>query len=406
MNNLNSNPAGIPAVTKNEARTIMPGATIGMLGGGQLGRMTALAGRNMGYRFVTLEPVADCPCAQAADYQVVGAYNDPEALKDFASRADVVTYEFENVQSEAAAQLAAHTYVPQGSALLAITQHRLREKRAIDAAGVAVTPFRAVTSIDDLHEAVEALGLPLVLKTTTGGYDGKGQAIIRELSQVEETFAQFASPERVASEPEPLIAEQFIRFEHELSVIVARNPKGDTRTFPVARNIHKHHILHLSIVPGGFPQAVESEAERMAIRIADALNLVGLLAVEMFLTADGRLYVNEVAPRPHNSGHYTQDACTTSQFEQHVRAVCNLPLGKTQLLTPVVMVNVLGQHIPALMKAWEQGQLSDDQLGFSLKLHLYGKHEAKHGRKMGHLNLLGADTDQMIAWTERCGIWE
>ncbi len=383
----------------------MPGSTIGMLGGGQLGRMTALAGRNMGYRFVTLEPTIDCPCAQVADDHVVGAYNDPNALRELASRADVVTYEFENVQSEAAAQLAAHTYVPQGSALLSVTQHRLREKRAIEAAGVSVTPFHAIHGLADLQQAIERLGLPIVLKTTTGGYDGKGQAIIREASQVEETFAQFATPERMAAETEPLIAEQFIPFEHELSVIVARNPQGDTRTFPVARNIHQHHILHLSIVPGGLSATVEEEAQRMAIRIADALNLVGLLAVEMFLTADGRLYVNEVAPRPHNSGHYTQDACTTSQFEQHVRAVCNLPLGKTELLTPVVMVNVLGQHMPALLEAWGSGQLADDLLGFSLKLHLYGKQDAKHGRKMGHLNLLGPDTAAMIAWTESCGIW-
>ncbi len=384
----------------------MPGSTIGILGGGQLGRMTAIAGKNMGYRFVTLEPTADCPCAQVADGQVVGAYNDPEALAEFAKRSDVVTYEFENVQSEAAAQLAAYTYVPQGSELLYTTQHRLREKRAVQNAGVPVTPFQAVSTLEDLKNAIEVFGLPIVLKTTTGGYDGKGQVIIRQSSQIEETFAQFATASRMVAEKEPLIAEKFIPFEHELSVIVARNPNGDTRTFPISRNIHQHHILHLSIVPSGFSADVEERAKQIAIKIADALQLVGLVAVELFLTADGSLYVNELAPRPHNSGHYTQDACVTSQFEQHVRAVCNLPLGDSTLLSPVVMVNLLGQHLPKLFDHWAKGELSDDNFGFAFKLHLYGKEEAKHGRKMGHLNLIGNDLDKMIQWITSSDIWE
>ena len=234
------------------------------------------------------------------------------------------------------------SYVPQGSELLYTTQHRLREKRAIEAAGVPVAPYAEIKSAAELKEAVISFGTPCVLKTATGGYDGKGQWVIRSLDEVEEAY------ETLSRAKTELVLEQFIHFDKELSVIAARNPRGEVKAFPAAENIHVHNILHQSIVPARIPTQVQQEAEKLAVRIAESLGVIGLIAVELFLTKDGELYVNELAPRPHNSGHYTMEACRTSQFEQHVRAICNLPLGSTELLSPVVMVNLLGEHIEPL----------------------------------------------------------
>ncbi|MFK7697636.1 5-(carboxyamino)imidazole ribonucleotide synthase [Paenibacillus sp. HJGM_3] len=384
--------------TNRGGRRLLPGSTIGVLGGGQLGRMLALAGRNMGFRFVTLDPTPDAPCGQVAE-QIVAAYDDAEAARRLAEKADVITYEFENVDAGVAQMLMSESYVPQGSRLLHTTQHRLREKRAIEAAGVQVAPYREIASVDELREAVAAFGTPCVLKTATGGYDGKGQWVIRSVDEVPEAYATLSKAKT------ELVLEQFIRFEKELSVIVARSPQGETKSFPPAENIHVHNILHLSIVPvRATDEQTLKRAEQMAIQIAESLEMVGLLAVEMFLTADGELFVNELAPRPHNSGHYTMEACTTSQFEQHVRAICNLPLGPTELLTPVVMVNLLGEHIEPLME-WlpEQRGLPE---GVTAKLHLYGKHEAKVKRKMGHINLLTPDVERAIRWVSESPIWK
>ncbi|GIP38959.1 N5-carboxyaminoimidazole ribonucleotide synthase [Paenibacillus sp. J31TS4] len=380
-----------------DSRTILPGSTIGVLGGGQLGRMLALAGRAMGYRFVTLEPTADSPCGQVADRQLTAAYTDQAAAEELARLSDVITYEFENVDAGVAAMLESASYVPQGSRLLYTTQHRLREKRAIEAAGVQVAPYAEIRSLEELREAVGRFGTPCVLKTATGGYDGKGQWVIRAEKEAEAAYEELS---RAGTE---LVLEQFIRFERELSVIAARSPRGEVRTFPAAENVHVDNILHLSIVPAAAPGDVLARAEQMAARIAEALGVVGLLAVELFQTADGTLYVNELAPRPHNSGHYTMEACKTSQFEQHVRAICNLPLGSTELMTPVVMVNVLGQHVEPLLE-W-LGKQSEETPDVAVKVHLYGKREAKTGRKMGHVNLLAARTEEALAWVERTGIW-
>lgn len=376
---------------------ILPGSTIGVLGGGQLGRMMALAGRAMGYRFITLDPTPDAPCGQVADEQIVAAYDDAEAARKLAERSDVITYEFENVDAGVADMLMRTSYVPQGSSLLYTTQHRLREKRAVEAAGVKVAPYRPIASEHELREAVRQFGTPCVLKTATGGYDGKGQWVIRSEAEIGEAYAVLS---RAGTE---LVLEQFIRFEKELSVIAARSPRGEVKAFPVAENIHVDNILHLSIVPARISDDVREQAERMAIRIAESMQVIGLIAVEMFLTPDGELYVNELAPRPHNSGHYTMEACRTSQFEQHVRAVCNLPLGPVDLLTPVVMANILGEHVPPLLDWMAQ----EDGLpeGVAAKVHLYGKHEAKAKRKMGHLNLLTDDVERAIRWVEQSPIW-
>lgn len=381
-----------------QAKTLLPGATIGVLGGGQLGRMMALVGTAMGYRFVTLDPTPGSPCGQVTP-QIEAAYGDEEAARKLAERSDVITYEFENVDAGVAALLERESYVPQGSALLYTTQHRLREKRAIEAAGVPVAPYREVTDLQSLVVAAGELGLPCVLKTATGGYDGKGQAVIREADELETAYRELA-----ASGSE-LVLEKFIPFRAEVSVIAARSPKGEIKSFPVSENIHVNGILHLSIVPARVEESIQREARKLAERLAESLNVAGLLAVEMFVTEDGGLYVNEVAPRPHNSGHYTMEACATSQFEQHIRAICNLPLGDTTLLSPVVMVNVLGQHLDEAVKRAGVPDPSLNEFGIVPKLHLYGKTESKTGRKMGHINLLCKDVQHALDWVEQTHIW-
>lgn len=384
-------------------KVIRPGSTIGVLGGGQLGRMMALAGSNLGYRFVALDPTPESPCGQVAR-QIVAGYGDREAASELAAQADVITYEFENVDADVAALLEEQSYVPQGSRLLYTTQHRLREKAAIEAAGVPVAPYEPIDSEDTLRGAVSRLGLPAVLKTATGGYDGKGQWVIRSEAEIAEAYDTLR---RAGTE---LVLEQFVPFVKELSVIAARSPRGEIRTFPAAENIHVDNILHVSIVPARIEPAVQQEAEKLASRISESLGAVGLLAVELFLTEDGRLYVNELAPRPHNSGHYTMEACATSQFEQHVRAICNLPLGDPSLRTPVVMVNVLGEHLQAVEEAVSTGQWGDAKpvdTGIQVipKVHLYGKQGSAPKRKMGHVNLLCEDVRDGLDFIQQTNIW-
>jgi 5-(carboxyamino)imidazole ribonucleotide synthase len=380
-------------------RVMLPGkTTIGILGGGQLGRMLTLAGTAMGYRFVTLDPAADAPCGQVA-LQIEAGYDDVAAALELARQCDVITYEFENVDADVASLLERESYVPQGSALLYTTQHRLREKRAIEAAGVRVAPYREITSKDTMQAAVSELGVPCVLKTVTGGYDGKGQRVIREANQAVAAYAELAA---TGAE---LVLEQFIKFECEISVVVARSTNGEIKTFPPAENIHVNNILHTSIVPARVPTDIQIEAQKLAAAVAQSMQAVGLLAVELFVAADGRLYVNELAPRPHNSGHYTMEACATSQFEQHIRAICGLPLGDTSLLSPVVMVNVLGEHLEGIIARTGQADAEALELGVIPKLHIYGKTEAKTGRKMGHVNLLCQDVEEGLQWIEQTNLW-
>lgn len=384
-------------------KVIAPGSTVGVLGGGQLGRMMALAGSNLGYRFVTLDPTPESPCGQVAR-QIVAGYGDRAAAQELAAQADVITYEFENVDADVAALLEEQSYVPQGSRLLYTTQHRLREKAAIEAAGVPVAPYEQIHNEEGLRGAASRLGLPAVLKTATGGYDGKGQWVIRSEAEIAEAYATLSQAGM------ELVLEQFIPFEKELSVIAARSPRGEIRTFPVAENIHIDNILHASIVPARIGSEVQAEAEKLASRIAESLGAVGLLAVEMFLTGDGRLYVNELAPRPHNSGHYTMEANATSQFEQHVRAICNLPLGDPGLRTPVVMVNVLGEHLQAVEQAVATGQWGErvpSMTGNPVipKVHLYGKQGSAPKRKMGHVNLLCSDVQDGLDFIQQTKIW-
>ncbi|AWX54107.1 5-(carboxyamino)imidazole ribonucleotide synthase [Brevibacillus brevis] len=379
-------------MTTKDRKQIKPGSTLGLLGGGQLGRMIALAGRAMGYRFVTMDPTADAPCGQTADRQIVASYDDVEAAMQLASVSDVISYEFENVDAQVAEVLESRAYVPQGSRLLRITQNRIREKTAIREIGIPVAPFCVVNSLEDLQDAVRELGLPAVMKTATGGYDGKGQWVLRSEAELAEAY------ETLSKAGTELIVEQFVPFQMELSVIAARNPAGELAVFPVSENIHQENILHLSIVPARISAEVAARAEEIARTIVEKLDVIGLIAVELFLTEDGQLYVNELAPRPHNSGHFTMDACVTSQFEQHVRAVCNLPLGSTELLSSVVMVNILGEHLQPVID-------QIDKLPHTAKLHLYGKAESKAKRKMGHINVLAPTVEEALTLIDELKIW-
>lgn len=359
-------------------KIIPPGATIGILGGGQLGRMLALAARNMGYRIQVLDPDPACPCAQVADRHIQGTYDDVGAGRELASTSDVLTYEFENISSRMAASLEGDGYLPQGSRLLFLSQHRLREKQALQEAGVPVAPYRAVTSLEELRTAAGELGLPAVLKTATGGYDGKGQFVLHKEEEIPAAWDQLSAMDK------ELVLEQWIPFRREISVVICRGTNGEMVSFPPAENIHQQNILRFSLVPAREPDQVLREAQQIAMRIASHLEVVGLLGVEMFVSQEGQVLVNELAPRPHNSGHYTMNACATSQFEQHIRAICGLPLGDSTLLTAVVMVNLLGEEAQRVV---EHIHL----LPGDAHLHLYGKKEARPQRKMGHINWLAAD---------------
>lgn len=374
-------------------KVIKPGSTIGILGGGQLGRMISIAGRNMGYRFITLDPTPDSPCGQVADRQIIAPFSDIKAAKELADSSDVITYEFENVDSNVASILETTSLVPQGSELLKITQNRISEKTTLQSYNVPVAPFLVIQSDNDIHTAIDRFGLPCVMKTATGGYDGKGQWVIRNKDQIQMAIMA------IQNSDVEMIMEKFISFRKELSVIVARNGLGQVKTFPIAENIHVNNILHQSIVPARISEEQWKQAETIALKIAESLQVIGLIAIEMFLTNDGEMIVNELAPRPHNSGHFSMDACVSSQFEQHIRAICGLPLGDISLLSPVIMVNILGQHL---------GKVLDklNQLPPTAKLHLYGKKETVENRKMGHINFLGSTLKQVIQQINNLQIWK
>ncbi|WP_231559777.1 5-(carboxyamino)imidazole ribonucleotide synthase [Geobacillus icigianus] len=371
-------------------RRIVPGETIGIIGGGQLGRMMALAAREMGFRVAVLDPTPDSPCGQVADVEITAPYDDLDAIADLARVSDVITYEFENIDARALEWLVENAYVPQGSRLLAVTQDRALEKEAVVAAGLPVAPYVEVNERDELEEAVRVIGFPCVLKTRRGGYDGKGQYVLRGEGDV----AKAAELLRLGS----CILEGWVPFVKEISVIVTRNGDGETAVFPVAENIHVENILHQTIVPARIPQHIEQRAVRYAKTLAASFSLMGTLAVEMFLTGDGDIYINELAPRPHNSGHYTINACATSQFAQHIRAVCNWPLGSTELVKPAVMVNIFGEHVEPVIR-------QIDAFAGAVYVHLYGKHEAKPKRKMGHVTVLAEDVEEALARVESWQIW-
>ena len=370
-------------------RVILPGQTIGIIGGGQLGRMMAIAAKAQGFRIAVLDPTEDSPCGQVADYKIIGEYGSLSAIQELANVSDVITYEFENINAEALNWLHQKAYVPQGTSLLEITQDRMTEKAAIQKAGAEVAPYAVINSIQDIYTSIDNLGLPAVLKTSRGGYDGKGQFVIKNKEEIIEAATLL--------EKGDCVLEKWIPFEKEISVIICRSVSGEIAVFPVGENLHQDNILHQTIVPARITKYAEEKALQIATQLAEAFELVGTLAVEMFLTADEHIYVNELAPRPHNSGHYSIEACETSQFEQHIRAICNWPLGKTDLLKPAVMVNILGEHQEALL---EKIPTLDNW-----KIHLYGKKDAKFKRKMGHVTLLQESVEIALNDVENSGIW-
>lgn len=373
-------------ISTEEFKTVPPGGTVGILGGGQLGRMFGIAARRMGYRVHAFEPNPDSPAGQISDVEVNAAYGDLDALKGFAREVDAVTFEFENIPLSAINSVAEICPVRPRGEVLHICQNREREKNFLREHAFPHAPFAVVDSADSLRVAIAEIGLPAVLKTADFGYDGKGQIKLNGEIDPEEVWKRFDAPRAVL--------EKWIPFEAELSVIVARGLDGESAAFPASENIHSRHILDLSIVPARFAPEISEKALQVATRIAEALEVVGLLAVEFFLTKDGELLVNELAPRPHNSGHFTFDACVSSQFEQQLRAVCGLPLGSPDLLSPVVMWNLLGD-------LWKNGEpdwsviLAEPRA----KLHLYGKTQARTARKMGHVCVL-AEIPEALAIIE------
>lgn len=371
-------------------KTILPGATIGIIGGGQLGRMMTLAAKAMGFRIAVLEPEANSPCGQIADVEVIGAYSDREAISQLAELSDVITYEFENIDADTLNWLCEQANVPQGPKLLTITQDRIKEKRAIQQAGLETAAYEDIYSTEDLFLKIETIGYPAVLKTARGGYDGKGQLVIKDKQDLfqGETLLNHGA----------CVLEKWIPFEKEISVIVTRKQNGETAIFPVAENEHEENMLHKTIVPGRISEITKETAIQMAKQLADSLSLVGTLAVEMFVTNNGTIYINELAPRPHNSGHYSIEACETSQFEQHIRAICNWPLGSTELLKPAVMVNLLGEHLENLNESIPKVK--------DWKIHLYGKKVPKIKRKMGHVTILRNSVEDALKEAEMSNIWK
>ncbi len=359
---------------------IGPGATLGVVGGGQLGRMFALRARAMGYRVAVLEPDRLSPAGAAADIHLAAPYDDPAALAELARAADAITTEFENVPAEALAQLARSRPVRPDGRAVAITQDRITEKRHIMDAGFRTAPFRPVRTAQELARAVAVIGTPALLKTARLGYDGKGQVPV---NAAEDAAAAWRSLGEV-----PCVLEQRLALELEISVVLARGTDGRVAAFPPGENRHRHGILETTVVPARVPPALAVRSQEIAGAVARSLDYVGVMGVELFLADGGQLYVNEIAPRPHNSGHYTIDACAVDQFEQQVRALCEAPLGAPDLLSPVAMVNLLGDLWANGTPAWEQA------LAFpGVRLHLYGKAQPRPGRKMGHINCLAASPE-------------
>ncbi len=352
---------------------ILPGSTIGILGSGQLGRMLALEARRMGYKVHTFSPEKNSPTGQIADLEFIASYNDTDAAREFASGVDVVTLEFENIAFDVASAIEAIKPIRPKPSVLHTAQHRLREKTFLSSNNFPVTPFRTITSENDLEVAVTTLGTPCVLKTAGFGYDGKGQAKVESLDEALVAWRKLDSTEA--------ILEAFVSFEKEISVVAARGLDGSFVPFTPVENTHRNHILDVTIAPANISESLASQAIQLTQDVMTALDCVGVLCVEFFVTKDGKLIINELAPRPHNSGHWTIDGCITNQFEQQLRAVCGLTLGATDMITQhVAMVNILGD-------IWQNGEPNWAEVVKDprVKLHLYGKAEARVGRKMGHI---------------------
>jgi 5-(carboxyamino)imidazole ribonucleotide synthase len=367
---------------------ILPPSTLGLVGGGQLGRMFTMAARNLDYRVTVLDPDAHSPAAEFATTHLNTAYAHPVSVAEMANTCAAVTTEFENAPAEVLIELARHTTVRPSGQAVAIAQDRTREKSFFRDHGFPVGPFRIIRAETDVDGAIAEVKFPAVLKTARFGYDGKGQARVHDAGELRATLAQWQGA--------PCVLEALLPLEKEISVVLAREASGRVATFPVAENLHRGGILDLTIAPARIEPSLAAAARDLAERLAAKLDYVGVLAVEFFVLSDGQLLVNEIAPRPHNSGHFTIDACRTSQFEQQVRVLCGLPLGDASQHTPAVMVNLLGD-------IWRgsDGQTAPDWACVlehaDAHLHLYGKREARPGRKMGHVTVCDADPQRALA---------
>jgi 5-(carboxyamino)imidazole ribonucleotide synthase len=364
---------------------VLPGATLGVLGGGQLGRMFCMAARTIGYHLVVLDPDPESPAGKIADLHIKAEYTDQSALDKLAEQCDVVTTEFENVPAASLRYLAEKTKVYPSAESLEIAQNRNVEKQFATSAGLKPAPHASILSEADIANAIEQIGVPAILKSATLGYDGKGQVVINREDELLPAYLSMGDVE--------CVLEKKIDLTLEVSAIVARNTQGQSVCYPIIENEHRNGILHMSIVPARVDEVLAEKAKQQATQLADALDYIGILAVEFFISADGELLFNEMAPRPHNSGHYTKDACVTSQFEQQVRMMCGLEPGDTRLISPVVMVNMLGD-------LWDPdwaSLLSHHEI----KLHLYGKKEARPGRKMGHFNVLASDVEEALSTAKK-----
>jgi len=360
---------------------ILPGATLGMLGGGQLGRMFTTAAQTMGYNVIVLDPDSNSPAGIIADQHLCAKYDDEVALSKLADLCDAITTEFENIPASTLAFLEARTIVHPSSKALASTQNRIIEKEFIASLGIAVAPFAPIRTHTDIDAIKDNFTFPAILKLANFGYDGKGQAVCQTIEDVYHAFDRLGAAE--------CVLEQRINLDKEISTVLARSQDGTITNFPVAENIHVNGILHSTTVPSSVSEALTDQALEMADTIAAGLNYVGTMAVEFFISKEGDVIANEIAPRPHNSGHYTLNACATSQFEQQVRMLCNLPSGNCNLTSPVVMINLLGDVWGKTSPHWQH--LLDKP---NVKLHLYGKKEARVGRKMGHFNVLADNTKE------------
>jgi 5-(carboxyamino)imidazole ribonucleotide synthase len=364
---------------------ILPGATLGMLGGGQLGRMFVHAATSMGYRVIVLDPNSASPAGEIAHLHLQAKYDDAHSLKALAQECAVITTEFENVPAEVFKHLEKSMRVSPGSRALELAQDRIEEKQFAQSLTIPTTPFHAVTIEQDISQAFNKITSPMILKTTRFGYDGKGQAVVNSLQECTEKWHELNKVE--------CVLEKKITLASEVSVVLARSHTKELSFFPVAENVHREGILFTSTVPASVSEEIQNLAKSYAQKIAEELDYCGVLAVEFFIDNDGKLFFNEMAPRTHNSGHYTMDACYTSQFEQQVRAICGLPLGNTDAHSAVTMVNLLGD-------LWEDKRESPDWsriLKDNVKLHLYGKHQARAGRKMGHFNYLAPKGEDTLA---------
>ncbi|SDJ52291.1 5-(carboxyamino)imidazole ribonucleotide synthase [Salimicrobium halophilum] len=356
---------------------IKPGQTIGILGGGQLGRMMATAAKHMGYRIAVLDPAADCPTAQVADVHIQAAYDDMKAAEELGSYSDVITYEFENVDAEVSRFFESQDKLPQGSLSLAVSQNREKEKGFAEKADIPVPAYRIVQTYEEVKAAIDDIGYPAVMKTISGGYDGKGQFLLRNEADLADTEKEMADGH--------YIVEQWLTIDKEVSQVFTRDQQGKISFFPVAENVHRDQVLFTTTIPASLEEDGKAEIRKHTEVLAEELGVVGTFAVEWFVS-EGQVYFNEMAPRPHNSGHYTIEACNVSQFEQHIRAIAGLPLLPVHAFPAAKMINVLGRHRDALLQSLDKEEVH---------LHDYGKKEARSQRKMGHVTIIGSSLDDI-----------